>query len=71
MYFYGEESEIDLEAGGAREFLEHAWMPLEEVALRVVPFKAAVYVTVAREFGPLIRAQQLSKRMGDSWWSRR
>ena len=32
MYYYGDESEIDLEGhGGQREFSEWRWMPLEQL----------------------------------------
>lgn len=70
MYFYGSDTEIDLDAGGDREFLEHRWMRLEELPHRVVPFKADVYATVASEFGPLIRQQRQSRRMEDPRWGR-
>ncbi len=36
MYFYGDESEIDLEKFGEREFSEWKWMPLEELPLEVI-----------------------------------
>lgn len=36
MYFYGDESEIDLEKYGEREFSEWRWMPLEELPLEVL-----------------------------------
>jgi hypothetical protein len=31
MYYYGDESEIDLDAHGEREFSEWCWMPLEDL----------------------------------------
>lgn len=31
MYFYGDESEIDLEKYGEREFSEWRWMPLDDL----------------------------------------
>lgn len=31
MYYYGDESEIDLDAHGEREFSEWKWMPLEDL----------------------------------------
>ena len=31
LYYYGDESEIDLDAHGEREFSEWAWMPLEQL----------------------------------------
>jgi hypothetical protein len=36
MYFYGDESEIDLEKFGEQEFSEWKWMPLEELPLEVI-----------------------------------
>ena len=31
MYYYGDESEIDLEGHGEREFSDWRWMPLEQL----------------------------------------
>ena len=31
MYYYGDESEIDLESHGEREFSDWCWMPLEQL----------------------------------------
>ena len=31
MYYYGDESEIDLDAHGEREFSDWRWMPLEQL----------------------------------------
>lgn len=31
MYYYGDESEIDLEGHGEREFSDWCWMPLEHL----------------------------------------
>lgn len=35
MYFYGSESEIDLDRHGEREFSEYAWLPLEALPDKV------------------------------------
>lgn len=35
MYFYGSESEIDLDRHGEREFSEYAWLPLEALPEKV------------------------------------
>ncbi|BDA48608.1 RNA pyrophosphohydrolase [Coccomyxa sp. Obi] len=66
MYFYGDESEIDLEKYGEREFSEWRWMPLEELPLEVVDFKRQVYKKVAERFGPIIKRRRGQQQL--SWW---
>ena len=36
MYYYGDESEIDLEGHGEREFSDWRWMPLEQLPEEVM-----------------------------------
>ena len=36
LYYYGDESEIDLEANGEREFSEWTWLPLEQLPEEVM-----------------------------------
>ncbi len=56
LRFTGDDSEIDIAhpAGGAHkpEFIAWRWERLENTPELVVPFKRAVYETVAREFAP-------------------
>lgn len=53
--FLGDEGEIDIEptSGQKAEFSEWRWVPLNEVAELIVPFKRDVYVKVVDAFGPL------------------
>lgn len=53
--FDGEESQIDLELHGKREFSEYCWMPIEELPRNVVSFKRPVYEQVAKHFAPIIQ----------------
>ena len=48
--FTGHDSEIDLEADNHPEFRAWQWMPLNELAGLIVPFKRALYVEVAAAF---------------------
>ncbi|CAL5223788.1 g6356 [Coccomyxa viridis] len=66
MYYYGDESEIDLDAHGEREFSDWRWMPLEQLPEEVVEFKREVYRRVAQEFGPIIQRRRGQEQM--SWW---
>ena len=36
MYYYGDETEIDLDGHGEREFSDWCWMPLEELPEEVL-----------------------------------
>eukprot|EP00242_Pyramimonas_sp_CCMP2087_P006142 CAMPEP_0198200286 /NCGR_PEP_ID=MMETSP1445-20131203/3326_1 /TAXON_ID=36898 /ORGANISM="Pyramimonas sp., Strain CCMP2087" /LENGTH=235 /DNA_ID=CAMNT_0043870303 /DNA_START=233 /DNA_END=940 /DNA_ORIENTATION=+ len=62
LRFTGLEEEIDLSGiGEVREFTEWKWMPIEDLADWVVPFKRDVYVEVADTFGAYLKAQKQSK----------
>ena len=53
MYYYGDESEIDLESHGEREFSDWCWMPLEQLPEEVSsssPNQPCSPVTVACGF---------------------
>ena len=52
--FDGEDREIDIAAGDAPEFDAWRWMPLPDVAARIVPFKRKVYARVAAAFAERI-----------------
>jgi putative (di)nucleoside polyphosphate hydrolase len=55
MRFTGDESEIDLTAGGHKpEFNAWRWATATEVLDLVVPFKRPVYEAVIAEFEPLL-----------------
>jgi putative (di)nucleoside polyphosphate hydrolase len=49
--FLGEDSEIDLNPPGHKqEFDQWRWVPMDEVAGMIVPFKREVYTQVIRDF---------------------
>ena len=49
--FDGVDGDIDIAAGDPPEFDAWRWMPLSDVAARIVPFKRAVYAEIAAAFG--------------------
>lgn len=49
--FEGNESEINLDAHGAREFETYQWCRLEDTLGLIVPFKIPVYEAVIATFG--------------------
>ena len=53
--FLGDESEIDIAptSGQKAEFSEWRWVPLNEVAQLIVPFKREVYARVVEAFTSL------------------
>ncbi len=53
MRFLGRDAQIDI-ATAEPEFSTWQWMPLEEVAQRIVPFKRAVYDQVVAAFRPYL-----------------
>lgn len=53
MLFEGNETEIDLDAHGTREFDSWRWGDLDEASLLVVPFKRHVYEEIVTAFRPL------------------
>lgn len=56
LRFTGAEAEIDLAPPGhTPEFDTWRWVPIEELAALIVPFKRAVYERVIAEFTPLAR----------------
>jgi putative (di)nucleoside polyphosphate hydrolase len=56
LYYYsGDDSQVDLEANGEREFSEWCWMPITDLPSNVVSFKRKVYERVAQEFAPVIQ----------------
>jgi putative (di)nucleoside polyphosphate hydrolase len=57
MRFTGEEDEIDIDAKGAMksEFDAWRWASIEELPGLALPFKRAVYETVASQFAPYAR----------------
>lgn len=53
MLFEGDDGEVDLQAHEEQEFAEWAWVPWDEMANRVVPFKLALYQELLESFRPL------------------
>ncbi len=60
MYFYGDESEIDLEKYGEREFSEWRWMPLEELPLEVLHLPLCQACSNSQAFMSTTHIQQLT-----------
>ena len=52
--FDGEDGDIDIAAVDPPEFDAWRWMPLADVAARIVPFKRAVYAEIAAAFADRI-----------------
>ncbi len=48
LYYYGDESEIDLEGNGEREFSEWTWLPLEQLPEEVMRTAPAPRWTLLR-----------------------
>ncbi len=57
MRFLGEETEIEIvpAAGHKAEFSEWRWVPLDDVAALIVPFKREVYAKVVEAFAFLAK----------------
>jgi putative (di)nucleoside polyphosphate hydrolase len=53
MRFTGEDADVNIDTDHP-EFSEWRWLPPEELAGAIVPFKRAVYETVLAELGPHI-----------------
>ncbi|KAF5841313.1 NUDIX hydrolase domain-like protein [Dunaliella salina] len=64
LHFYGDDSEINLETED-KEFKTWAWMPIQELAPNVVPFKRLVYEQVTADFAPIIQEMH---RKGELAW---
>ncbi|MDP9196644.1 MAG: RNA pyrophosphohydrolase [Pseudomonadota bacterium] len=60
--FTGQDDDIDLAAGGHREFAAWKWVPPKYLCEAVVPFKRHVYEAVLEEFSPVL--EKLARGQG-------
>jgi putative (di)nucleoside polyphosphate hydrolase len=65
MRYDGVDADIDL-ATAHPEFDAWRWVPLEETAALVVPFKRPVYERVVEAFGPIARSLAIGRRPADA-----
>ncbi len=50
LRFFGDDGDIDLEAGGDPEFSHWKWAPLVDISRQIVPFKRRMYERIVSEF---------------------
>ena len=58
LRFFGDDGDIDLEAGGDPEFSQWKWVRLEDLPGQIVPFKRRMYERIVAEFRHLARPVQ-------------
>jgi len=56
LRFTGGDDDIDLEAARHPEFSDWKWVPIDDIASLIVPFKRALYEDVIAEFRPIAEA---------------
>ena len=54
LKFYGEDSDINIEAHEIPEFSDWKWVEIDELVNLVVPFKQALYGDIVMELQPLV-----------------
>ena len=58
LRFFGDDGDIDLEAGGDAEFSHWKWVPLEDLPRLTVPFKRRMYERIVAEFRHLAEPER-------------